>query len=64
VDGDTIDISAGAQEITVRLTAIDCPESGQRFGEEATRLVSELVSGKQVVVRKPQLEGLLLDDLT
>ena len=51
VDGDTIHISAAGQETTVRLTAIDCPESGQRFGEEATRFVSEVVSGKQVIIR-------------
>jgi len=65
LDGDTIHISAGGQEITVRLTAIDSPESGQRFGEEATRLVSELVSGKQVIVRGSEHDkyGRLLADV-
>jgi len=65
VDGDTIHISAGGQETTVRLMAVDCPESGQRFGEDATRLVSELTSGKQVIVRGSEHDkyGRLLADV-
>lgn len=66
VDGDTIDISAGAQEARIRLNAIDSPETRQRFGHEATRLVSELALGKQVIVRGSEHDkyGRLLADVT
>ncbi len=47
-DGDTIVVLNDRKEITVRLEGIDCPESGQAFGNKAKQATSELCFGKMV----------------
>jgi len=66
VDGDTIDVLAGAQGIRVRLIGIDSPEIGQSFGDEAKRFVSELIFAKQVILRGSGKDryGRMLADVT
>jgi len=65
VDGDTIDVLAGGQKIRLRFPGIDCPEMKQPGGPAAKRFVSELVSGKVVIVRgsKHGKYGRLLADV-
>ena len=51
VDGDTIDVIDRAMSVhRIRLKAIDAPEKSQVFGIEATRSLSSMVNGKDVVV--------------
>lgn len=50
-DGDTIDVLTSANEkIRLRLSAVDCPETGQPFGANAKKFVSERVGGRMVRV--------------
>jgi endonuclease YncB( thermonuclease family) len=41
LDGDTIKVDHDGQQVTVRLYGVDCPESGQAFGGQATKLTSD-----------------------
>jgi micrococcal nuclease len=49
-DGDTITVLEGTTPLKIRLYGIDCPESGQDFGQKAKQFVSDMVFGKQVRV--------------
>ena len=49
-DGDTITIRSNGEEIRVRLSGIDAPESDQPFGRESTKKLSSLVKRKEVKV--------------
>ncbi|EMS78418.1 thermonuclease family protein [Desulfotignum phosphitoxidans] len=52
-DGDTITVLQDRTQYKIRLYGIDCPESGQDFGNRAKKFVSGMVYGKQVrVVQK------------
>jgi endonuclease YncB( thermonuclease family) len=49
VDGDTIDVLTDDKEtIRIRFSGIDTPERGQPFGNNATRMLKELVAGEIV----------------
>jgi micrococcal nuclease len=49
VDGDTIDVLTDDMEtIRIRFSGVDTPERGQPFGNNATRMVKELVAGEIV----------------
>lgn len=50
-DGDTIVVLKDQEQITIRLEGIDCPESGQAFGNKAKQACSELCFGKTVTVK-------------
>jgi micrococcal nuclease len=50
VDGDTITVLEGTTPHKIRLYGIDCPESGQDFGQKAKQFVSDMVFGKQARV--------------
>ena len=50
-DGDTIVVLQGTEQIDVRLDGIDCPESGQPFGQKAKQAVSKVAFGKTVTIR-------------
>jgi len=58
VDGDTIKISMGGKQETLRLIGIDTPETVdprkpvQCFGKEASNKAKELLSGKKVRIEK------------
>src|SRR5579871_6304053 len=49
-DGDTITVSHDGINHRIRLAGIDCPESSQAFGPEATRALSEKLGGKEVKI--------------
>jgi micrococcal nuclease len=51
-DGDTITVLVDKEQIRVRLEGIDCPESGQPFGNRATQLTQKLCAGKTVRIEK------------
>ena len=49
-DGDTIAVMHEGRSVRVRLEGIDCPESGQDFGQRAKQFTSDMAFGKDVVV--------------
>ena len=49
-DGDTISVMRDGRSVRVRLEGIDCPESGQDFGQRAKQFTSDLTFGKEVIV--------------
>ncbi len=52
VDGDTIIISRGWHEITLRLDSIDCPEDGQEWGDIAKYGLMKLIRGQKVSIEE------------
>ena len=51
-DGDTFTIlTEDMQRIKVRVYGIDCPESGQDYGNVAKHYTSDLIFGKQVYIQ-------------
>ena len=52
-DGDTVVVLlADKTQQTLRLAEVDCPESGQAFGNNAKQFTSEQVFGKNVTFYK------------
>lgn len=65
-DGDTITVlDAEKVQHKIRLEGIDAPERGQAFGTKSREKLSELVGGKDVVVRwkKKDRYGRILGDV-
>ncbi|MCI5158954.1 MAG: hypothetical protein D3906_11085 [Candidatus Electrothrix sp. AUS1_2] len=50
LDGDTLQVTQGKEVIKIRLYGVDCPESRQKYGHEATEFARKLVLGKKVRV--------------
>jgi endonuclease YncB( thermonuclease family) len=50
-DGDTFSVRAGAQEYRVRLSGVDAPEIGQRFGQESRSRLRALIFDRTIDVR-------------
>ena len=50
-DGDTLDVKAGARSFRLRLSGVDAPEMGQRFGIESRNRLRALVFDRAVDVR-------------
>jgi len=50
-DGDTLTVMHDNQGVKIRLAEIDCPESGQPFGQVAKRFISDLCFAKVVVIQ-------------
>jgi micrococcal nuclease len=51
-DGDTFTLlTLEKQQVKIRLAEIDAPESGQPFGQKSKQALSDLIFGKDVVVR-------------
>ena len=48
IDGDTVIVSKSWSEIRVRLSAIDCPEDGQHWGNVAKAGLIKLIGGRHV----------------
>jgi endonuclease YncB( thermonuclease family) len=51
LDGDTIEVLHNTHPERIRLSAIDCPEKGQAFGNNAKQATSALVFGKGVMLQ-------------
>lgn len=51
LDGDTIRILVDRKQVTVRLEGIDAPESKQSYGNRSKQALSEIVFGREVVVK-------------
>ena len=47
IDGDTIVVKTEGKLVTVTLSAVDAPELGQPFGDEARSFTSELVFDRE-----------------
>src|SRR5437867_4511976 len=50
-DGDTIKVLHNGRAEKIRLHGIDCPEKGQPYGTKAKQFMSQLVFGKEVIVK-------------
>ncbi|MEK1891517.1 MAG: thermonuclease family protein [Phyllobacterium sp.] len=48
IDGDTVIVATGWDNIKIRLDSIDCPEDGQHWGDTATYGLRKLVGGRNV----------------
>lgn len=48
IDGDTVKVRKYGNTIKVRLSKIDCPENGQKYYNEATEFLRNLIMGKKV----------------
>jgi micrococcal nuclease len=64
-DGDTLKARYEGREFTVRLRWIDAPKNGQPYSDKAMRALSDLVAGRNVIVRDygPDQNGHRLADL-
>jgi micrococcal nuclease len=51
LDGDTIEVLHNTTPEHVRLSGVDCPESGQAFGNRAKQATSALVLGRDVILQ-------------
>jgi len=51
IDGDTIVVKTEGKLVTVTLSAVDAPELGQPFGDEARSFTSEFVFDREVTVK-------------
>jgi endonuclease YncB( thermonuclease family) len=50
--GDTITVLIARTPVRIRLSGIDCPETGQDIGSRAKAATSELAFGKVVIVHE------------
>lgn len=63
VDGDTLKVSLGGKDETIRLVGIDTPETKapgvpvQCFGPEASAKTAELVAGKEIRLEYDETQG-------
>jgi endonuclease YncB( thermonuclease family) len=65
LDGDLLEIHHQGKTERIRLNGIDCPETGQAYGERAKQATSELVSGKDVMLNTygPDKNGRTIADV-
>src|SRR2546422_452931 len=56
-DGDTIKVLHNGKAEKIRLHGIDCPEKGQPYGAKAKQFTSEMVFGREVVIRDYGLDN-------
>lgn len=50
IDGDTYEVQAGTDTLTLRLAGVDAPETSQPYGEDATRVARELIGDRPLTV--------------
>jgi micrococcal nuclease len=60
IDGDTIVVNKENKEVKVRLIGIDCPESNQPYGKEATAFTQKQITNCNKIVTLYQ-DGTLYD---
>ena len=51
IDGDTVHATIEGKDVTIRLNAIDAPESDQFFGSEATAYLNQIILNKNVEIK-------------
>lgn len=57
LDGDTVDVSwPNGEVVRIRLTAIDCPEDGQEWGDIATYGLVKLIGGRVVYLERDGID--------
>src|SRR5262245_169806 len=56
IDGDTVIVAKGWNEITIRLDSIDCPEDGQYWGDTAKYGLIKLIGGRKVRLQEHGLD--------
>lgn len=55
-DGDTIKVLKNGKQVKIRLAAIDCPEKGQPYGQNAKRFTADMVAGKVVKIWETDID--------
>jgi micrococcal nuclease len=63
IDGDTIEVSIGGAEYSVRYIGIDSPERGEACYEEATTANASLVAGRSITLERDVSETDIYDRL-
>jgi endonuclease YncB( thermonuclease family) len=56
IDGDTVDVRVQGCRVRVRLSSIDCPEDGQRWGGTAKAGLIKMIGGKSVSLEVHDLD--------
>ncbi len=51
-DGDSMTVRLAGEEISVRVSGIDCPEFGQAFAREATEFTSKLCLNAEIQIQQ------------
>jgi len=51
VDGDSIKVILDGKQVDIRLYGIDCPESGQAYGQSATAGIKEILTGRKIQIK-------------
>ena len=57
VDGDTVIVANGWNDITIRLDSVDCPEDGQHWGDTAKYGLIKLIGGRRVHLEQHGLDS-------
>lgn len=57
IDGDTVIILQGRNEVSIRLDSIDCPEDGQPWGDTAKYGLIKLIGGQHVHIEEHGVES-------
>ena len=56
IDGDSINILIGKQQIKIRLGEIDTPERGQPYWRVSRKALEQLVAGKTITVKQTDID--------
>ena len=51
VDGDTIKVILDGEQTNIRLHGIDAPETGQAYGQAATKIMREITTGRAITIK-------------
>lgn len=57
LDGDSVAVAVGRRRKVVRLSAIDCPENGQHWGDTAKYGLIKLIGGRTVYLEEHTIDG-------
>jgi endonuclease YncB( thermonuclease family) len=56
IDGDTVIVAKGWNQVMIRLDSIDCPEDGQHWGDTAAYGLIKLIGGRKVHLEEHGLD--------
>jgi micrococcal nuclease len=57
IDGDTVIVAKGWDQVMIRLDSIDCPEDGQHWGDTAAYGLIKLIGGRKVHLEEHGLDS-------